>query len=116
MKLPDEEAPTVASELRYLWRQAGRPSTRDIALSTGNLISHSAVGTALSGKRVSRWLTIKAITEVLGGDTDEMLRVWDGTGALTRPSDFNNEPKSDDLVTAINRLAVAIETLAATKG
>jgi len=62
--------------LHQLHRYAGEPSTRKVADATGG-ISHTAIYTALSGKRgVPSWPTVQAIVQVLRGDVELFRRLW----------------------------------------
>lgn len=81
---PAERVAVLASALRELHAQAGRPSTRAMAGRLSN-ISHTTVAEALNGKRVPSWATVQGLVMLLGGDEDRFRDLW--LEATAKPDD-----------------------------
>jgi hypothetical protein len=62
--------------LRALHLDAGEPSSRKVAASSGGMISHTTVSMVLAGARVPSWKSLLVIGNELGADEDALKRIW----------------------------------------
>lgn len=72
--MPDQPSDELARALRRLWRDAGEPSTRRIGKAIA--YSHTVVSQALRGTRCPSWQIVEKIAVHLGGDKEELRRLW----------------------------------------
>lgn len=70
--------------LRELWVASRCPTLREIARSTDGRVSHTAVGSALSGAVLPRWNTAFALIEALGGDPVNYRAAWEQADEVKR--------------------------------
>jgi hypothetical protein len=80
-RLPEPAGPSpchdLLAALRELHLQAGEPSTRAIARSTGRAISHDTVHRILTGQDLPRWNTLELIVKALDDGKVETFRaLW----------------------------------------
>lgn len=66
----------LLAALRDLHLHAGEPSTREIARSTGDAISHDTVHRILKGKGLPRWRPLELVVKALGGDVEDFRALW----------------------------------------
>lgn len=71
-------------KLRLLWFDNQSPTLRSIARDTHGRVSHTCVGTALSGVVLPRWNTCVAIIEALGGDPAQYRMAWEQADEASR--------------------------------
>lgn len=69
------QARLLLEALRELLKNAGEPSSRQIASRTE--ISHTTVNEALRGETVPNWKVTRAIVAALGGDPEQFLTAWE---------------------------------------
>lgn len=62
--------------LRELHRDAGEPSSRKVAESSGGMISHTTVSKVLAGTRVPSWKSLLVIGKTLGADEVALKQIW----------------------------------------
>ncbi|WP_431937170.1 hypothetical protein [Micromonospora sp. RP3T] len=62
--------------LKDLHAKAGAPSSRDVSLSTGAVVSHTTVAEALRGRTIPRWSAVEAIVLALKGDPESFRPLW----------------------------------------
>jgi hypothetical protein len=72
----EELLPKLRRELKFLRRQAGEPSTRDIAKLTSPAISHTTVNAVLHCDKVPRWNQLEAVVTALGGNPGDFRNLW----------------------------------------
>lgn len=70
--------------LSALWVANQYPTLRAIARRTDGRISHTCVGTALSGAVLPRWNTCVALIEALGGDPKDFRVLWERADEANR--------------------------------
>ena len=73
---PAEYCRELLVALRELHLRAGAPSTRSIARSTGNEISHDTVNRILKGSDLPQWRSLEFIVKALEGDVETFLDLW----------------------------------------
>lgn len=71
-------------KLRLLWFDNQSPTLRSVARSSNGRLSHTCVGTALSGAVLPRWNTCVALIEALGGDPAEYRVAWERADEANR--------------------------------
>jgi hypothetical protein len=62
--------------LRQLHLDAGEPSSRKVAESSGGMISHTTVSKVLAGTRAPSWKSLLVIGKVLGADEVALEQIW----------------------------------------
>jgi hypothetical protein len=62
--------------LRELHLDAGEPSSRKVAESSGGMISHTTVSKVLAGTRAPSWKSLLVIGKVLGADEVALEQIW----------------------------------------
>src|SRR5689334_1675186 len=62
--------------IQRLHREAGEPSTREIARQVGNAISHSTVAKILKCEKAPGWEQLELVVKALGGDPDLARQTW----------------------------------------
>ncbi|MBQ1019793.1 WD40 repeat domain-containing protein [Micromonospora sp. D93] len=118
MPEPDPTTPLNAlrDRIKRLHREAGEPSTRDIASGTHKAISHTTVANVLRCQVLPRWGQVELTVEFLGGPecVEEFKHLWlaarefepENEGTLAK--DFQIDSAAFDQTTfgAIQRLAL----------
>lgn len=95
-------------ELTRLHRLAGEPSSRTIARAVA--LSHATVHAALRGPKVPRWDVLDLVIEQLGGDKNEVLRLWVAArDAEDHHRRFPSVPNSGPTTTVSGRAAKVSE-------
>ncbi|MFH8558951.1 helix-turn-helix domain-containing protein [Streptomyces celluloflavus] len=75
----------LASGLRYLHRRAGEPSTRTMAITSGNTLDQDEIAAILDGASVPDWETVQRLIHVLDGEPAYFAPLWE-TAAAQRPT------------------------------
>src|SRR5690348_10913039 len=65
----------LASALRDLHLQAGKPSYRSISRALED-VSHTTVAELLGGRRIPSWSIVERVVKQLGGDEDQFRPLW----------------------------------------
>jgi Tfp pilus assembly protein PilF len=68
-------ASQLASALRDLHLQAGKPSYRSISRALED-VSHTTVAELLGGRRIPSWSIVERVVKQLGGDEDQFRSLW----------------------------------------
>jgi peptide deformylase len=66
----------LRDRLRWLHRNDGEPSTREIARRTGRAISHTTVNGVLRCAKTPKWDQLELVVEALHGDRAEFHALW----------------------------------------
>lgn len=85
MQVDSDPAERLRSALANLHREAGSPSSREMA-SGIEKASHTTIAQALSGRRVPSWPVLQAVVEYLGGDQELFRGLWGAATAKGTPS------------------------------
>lgn len=76
----------LRAALSGLHKDAGSPSSREIASGAGGAASHTTVAQVLSGRRIPSWPVLQAIVERLGGDPERFRDLWAVAAAAETPA------------------------------
>lgn len=71
----DGSLAALRAAVQRLHREAGEPSTRELAKRAGT-ISHSTVNTVLRCLKTPAWAHLELVVDALGGEPEEFRRLW----------------------------------------
>ncbi|MFE2409993.1 Crp/Fnr family transcriptional regulator [Kitasatospora sp. NPDC059408] len=86
----------LREQLQRLHRQAGEPSTRELAERLDRRLSHDTVHRALRARTLPKWSTVEALVVALDGDPDTFSGLWadarEATSGPTRETGARRRP------------------------
>jgi tetratricopeptide (TPR) repeat protein len=119
---PGDPRQTLFRELRQLHRQAGEPSSRQLARDLGRgVLSHTTINAVLRCARVPRWRSLEMVAGALGGDIELFRDLWTAArGAEESVAGVIAEPAAGIKVVGrreeLRRLMARVDDLGAGRG